>query len=132
METTEVTVTDTKAVYRAAFKAIREELAGHVETARAARKAIHAKKKEPATYERGVELQLLWADKRYDRGTRRSLGLALAFLKGRPYASCERKAIVAPYTGEIATILKHAGIPTTASEVGLWVTPAKAAEVEAA
>jgi hypothetical protein len=122
---------DTKAVRRQAFRTIREELAGHVVTARAARKAIQEKKQEPSSPARGVALQNLWADKRYDSDTRRSLTLALAYLKGTPYASCEHKAVVAPYTSSIARILTDAGILTTAHEVGLWVTPAKAEEAAA-
>ena len=130
METTvqEVSVTDNKAIRSAAFKALRAELAASVAQAKAARAAIHDKKREPASEERGRELQALWAEKRYDRDTRRELALALAYLKGRAYAACERKALVAPYTGGIAKLLTRVGIPTTASEVGAWVTPPKAAE----
>jgi hypothetical protein len=132
METTIAVQEDTKAVYRAAFKALRAELAASVAQAKAARAAIHEKKKEPPSEERGRELQALWADKRCDRDTRRELALALAYLKGRAYASCERKAVIAPYTGGIAKLLTRVGIPTTAGEVGAWVTPAKAQEEAAA
>ncbi len=132
VQAVEVTVeVDAKVARRQAFRTLRAELAGFVEGARKARKAIQEKKKEPSSPARGAELQSLWADKRYDADNRRHLTLALAFLKGTPYAACERKTGSVPSFSWIAQLLTDAGVVTTKESVRLWLEPAKVEEAAA-
>jgi hypothetical protein len=100
---------------------IRETLKLHVAAAHEARRRIQEKKMEPSSPARGAALMDLWGEKRYAQSDRRDCCLALAYLRGRSYAACERAHGSKPYAGAVASLLKEAGILVTKEMVQAWV-----------